>query len=127
MENASLKIVLETIKDENTLKDGFLDNLLTREQWGKVLGVHRMTIMRWESEIIQSVAPIKTAYFGDSRSMRSNLLDNYQRFILTCLFVVKGGLENRSRPNKEGIRFLKINFSQLKREQFEEWVKYVYS
>ncbi|MBN3993847.1 MAG: hypothetical protein HWQ36_26035 [Nostoc sp. NMS2] len=125
MENSSLLIVLETIKQENTFKDGLLDNLLTRGEWAEVLGIHRMTIMRWESEIIQSVSPIKNAYFGDSRSMRSNCLDNYQRFILACLFVVKGGLENCSKPNKEGIKFLKINFSQLKREQFEEWIKYV--
>lgn len=120
MTHADLPDILQSIKQEKFM-DGFkLDNLLTREQWSNVLGISRETIRRWELHIIQNVSPIRSEYFNIHR-MRSPYLDAYQRFLLTLIYVVKGGLEKRSLPHKTAIDFLKINFINLKREYFEQW------
>ncbi|ALF52214.1 hypothetical protein ACX27_04080 [Nostoc piscinale CENA21] len=105
------------------LKNAFLDNYLTRQEWGKLIGINRKTIARWETEIIQQVPPVKAQYFPLDRSIRAHYLDNYQRFLIACILVAKGGLERRSRSYESVIKFLKVNFSDLKRENFEQWVK----
>ncbi|MBD2492612.1 hypothetical protein [Aulosira sp. FACHB-615] len=123
MVSSSLPIVLETIQEERIFKNAFLDNALTRQEWANVIGINRKTILRWETEIIQSVPPVKAQYFPPDRSIRAQYLDNYQRFLLACILVAKGGLEKRSRSYDSVIKFLKINFNNLKRENFEQWVK----
>ncbi len=121
MSHEDLPAILNRITQES-FSDGLkMDNLLTRKEWANILGIHRYTLGRWEKDIIEEVNPIKSAYFGNERRMRSPYLDAYQRFIIALIFVAKGGLDRKNKPHKIAINFLKMNFSTLKREHFEQW------
>ncbi|MBD2254634.1 hypothetical protein [Nostoc parmelioides] len=115
--------VLDHLSKDRRFFNGFEDNLLTRTEWSYVLGIDRTTLWRWEKDIIYKVAPIKTAYLSTDRGARTHYLDAYQRFLLTCIFIFKGYVAQGMKTNKQAITFLKINFNQLKREQFEAWRK----
>lgn len=117
---SELATILEKIKNHPIFDGLKYENLLSREEWGDVIGIHRNTIPRWEQQIINEVAPIKNNYFTANR-MRSPYLDPYQRFILAVIYVAKGGLDHKNKPHKTAVDFLKINFMNLKREQFEKW------
>lgn len=120
MPPSELATILDRIRSERIFDGLKFETLLTREEWGNVLGIHRNTIPRWEQKIIGKVAPISNNYFTVCR-MRSPYLDPYQRFILSVIYVVKGGLEHKNKPHKDVVNFLKVNFMNLKREQFECW------
>ncbi|MBW4677690.1 MAG: hypothetical protein KME52_27930 [Desmonostoc geniculatum HA4340-LM1] len=122
MEQTNLPMILEKIKRESFFSGFMFDNLLTREEWANVLGIHRQSVRRWEKEIINKVAPIQSNYYTVSR-MRSPYLDAYQRFVLALIYVVKGGLDRLNKPHAFAVDFLKLNFTSLKREQFEQWRK----
>lgn len=123
MSQHDLSTLLDKISKESFFDSFTIDNLLTREEWGNVIGIHRYTLGRWEKLIIENVKPIKTAYFGETRRMRANYLDAYQRFIIALIYVLKGGLDRRGKSHQHVIDFLKMNFTKLKREHFEQWRK----
>lgn len=123
MQHDNLPALLDRMTQESFFDSFTVDSLLTREEWGNVLGIHRYTVGQWEKNIIENVKPIKSAYFGDIRRMRANYLDPYQRFIIALIYVVKGGLDRRGKTHQYAIDFLKMNFTNLKREHFEQWRK----
>lgn len=63
----TLAVALDQLNQDVFLDGLRLDNLLTREQWSNTLGIHRSTMHRWESEIIDKVSPIKATYFSIKR------------------------------------------------------------
>lgn len=122
VEQSDLVSILDKIASNRIFEGLKHENLLTREEWGDVLGICRRSVGRWEQEIISNVRPISNDYFTVKR-MRAPYLDPYQRFILALIYIVKGGLDNRNKPHQTAIDFLKVNFMNLKREQFEQWRK----
>ncbi|HEY9798828.1 MAG TPA: hypothetical protein V6D25_00600 [Leptolyngbyaceae cyanobacterium] len=121
MPHDGLPEILGRIAQQNFFDGLKLNNLLTREEWANILGIHRDTLRRWERSIIEKVTPIQSNYFGNERRMRAPYLDDYQRFIIALIYVFKGGLDRKSKSHKKTIDFLKMNFTNLKREQFEQW------
>ncbi len=56
----------------------------TRDEWGKELGIDRQTIRRWEANIISKLFLL--GYYDKPGKSR---LDDYQRFILSLIWVLK--------------------------------------
>jgi hypothetical protein len=57
---------------------------LSRDRWAKELGVTAKTIQRWEKDIVS-----KLFLLGYKTPERSNLLDQYQRFVLSLIRVMR--------------------------------------
>jgi hypothetical protein len=122
MMHTDLPAVLEKLKQSPKIKDAFLDNLLTREEWVSILGFHRTTLWRWEEDIINKIPPLKTSYYESERGLRSNYLDPYQRFLSAVIFLLKDeSIKKGVKNNSQVIQFLKFNFMHLRRKNFEQW------
>jgi hypothetical protein len=122
MMHTDLPAVLEKLRQSPKIKDAFLDNLLTREEWVSILGFHRTTLWRWEEDIINKIPPLKASYYETQRGIRSNYLDAYQRFLSAVIFLLKDeSIKKGVRNNIQVIQFLKFNFMHLRRTNFEQW------
>lgn len=122
MMHTDLPAVLEKLKQSPEIRDAFLDNLLTREEWVSLLGFHRTTLRRWEEGIINKIPPLKTSYYESERGLRSNYLDPYQRFLSAVIFFLKDeSIKKGVKNNSQVIQFLKFNFMHLRRKNFEQW------
>jgi hypothetical protein len=114
--------ILQYMKQDSKIRDAFLDNLLSREQWADFLGFHRTTLWRWEEKIINEIPPLRFSYHENCRGIRSNYLDAYQRFLLAIIYLLKGEeVEKGIKNNIEVKEFLKRNFMHLRRKDFEQW------
>ncbi|WP_226890081.1 hypothetical protein [Nostoc sp. MG11] len=114
--------ILIYMKQDFQIRDAFLDNLLSREEWAKFLGFHRTTLWRWEEQIINEILPLKHSYYEKHRGARSNYLDAYQRFLSAIIYFLKGGqVEKGIKNNAQVKEFLKRNFMHLRRKDFEQW------
>lgn len=110
------------MKQDFKIRDAFLDNYLSREEWANLLGFHRSTLWRWEVQIINQVLPLRFSYYEKCQGVRSNYLDGYQRFLLAVIYLLKGeSLEKGVKNNIEVKEFLKRNFMHLRRKDFEKW------
>ncbi len=100
--------LLSQVKDFSCLS--FRRIKVTREFWARELSVHRETIRRWESEIIESDRRLYRLYFKDEggNSLRGKqMLDTYQRFFLTLIASLKKGVFTDYRlTNKEVVAYL---------------------
>jgi hypothetical protein len=118
MNQDSLHDILAHIKKDPKMNDAFLDNLLSRKEWSNILEISRITLWRWEVNIINKIRPLKASYYETGKSCRSNYLDGYQRFLsATIFFLMKG------KKSEEVKRLLITNFMHLRREDFEQWRK----
>ncbi|MBD2441380.1 hypothetical protein [Nostoc sp. FACHB-110] len=115
-----MPVILETIKENSRFWQALFDNLLSRKELANILGVNRTSIWRWERNIIDKIHPIKQRYYLNSRSP---YLDAYQRFLLIIIFIIKQEIDESLLKNSEPKRFLKLNFQELTRENFELWRK----
>jgi hypothetical protein len=114
--------ILIYMKQDFQIRDAFLDNLLSREDWANFLGFHRTTLWRWEEQIINEIPPLKHSYYEKYRGARSNYLDSYQRFLSAVIYLLKGGEVEKGIKNNAQVReFLKSNFMHLRRKDFEKW------
>lgn len=57
---------------------------VTRDFWAKELGVDVRTLRRWEANIVD-----KLFLMGYRQPKRNNMLDDYQRFILSFIWILK--------------------------------------
>lgn len=99
----------------------FSENLLTRKEFASLLGISRKTLFRWERNIVFKVSPVSTAYLS-GLTPRSLYLDNFQRFVLSLIFCLRNS-SSFGYSTEDVIRFLRLNFMQLKREQFNSWIQ----
>jgi hypothetical protein len=76
----------------------------TRFFWAKELNVSEKTIQRWETEIIDNLFLL-----GYKQPKRKNLLDDYQRFILSLIWVLK---TQRKMTYQQIIEFMKSPHGQ---------------
>lgn len=76
------KALLSQLKEFSRFRSCELE--LTRESWAKELGIDVVTVRRWERNIIR-----KLFLLGYFKEGRKNRLDEYQRFILSLIWVLK--------------------------------------
>ncbi|GIW59492.1 MAG: hypothetical protein KatS3mg087_0558 [Patescibacteria group bacterium] len=120
--NAPSRTDIFKIFDETQKKSGiFSENLLTREEFARLLGINRKTMYRWEVKLIFKVSPLAIAYLNKD-SPRSLYLDNFQRFVIALIFCLRNS-PSYGYDTNQILRFLRLNFMQLKREQFNNWIQ----
>ncbi|MCC5633452.1 hypothetical protein LC613_38980 [Nostoc sphaeroides CHAB 2801] len=118
MNQENLHDILASIGKDPKINDAFFDNLLSRKEWSKILEINRITLWRWEVNIINKIPPLKASYYETGKGCRSNYLDGYQRFLsATIFFLMKG------KKYEEVKRLLIANFMHLRRKDFEQWRK----
>ena len=118
MDNRSILDFFDAPEREKVRSQFFDDFYETRRNWAACLGVSRVTIWRWESEIIKMVWVILQDYQCDRTH-----LDNYQRFILTTIYALKQGFVLGYKANNEKVKeYLKKQQTQLTRQQFDNWI-----
>lgn len=104
------------------LKDNTL--LLTRDQWANHLGVSRVTVLHWEKAIVAEIPFLEADYYQVQK--RGRYLDNYQRFILAFIVLVKSSEHPLARSSNKSVKaFIRINANILKRKVFQEVIKHV--
>ncbi|WP_193200829.1 hypothetical protein [Nostoc sp. MG11] len=116
MNQDDLHDVLAHIEKDPKINNAFLDNLLSRKKWSNILEIDRITLWRWEVNIINKIAPLRSSYYGTARSYRSNYLDGYQRFLSAIIFFLMKG-----KKYEEVKRLLITNFMHLRRQDFAKW------
>lgn len=125
---SSVLVRFQSNEDCNNAKRFFDGQLVSREQWGFVLGIHRVTIYRWEKEIIEPDSKLSLLFYK-SKNNKSDGLDGYQRFFIAFILLLKAGLvTNRQMTNKEITNYLleKENGSprwiKFSRNKFNNWI-----
>jgi hypothetical protein len=102
----------------------FTNELMSKEQWGFVLGVSRKTLQRWELQIIRVCNNYQSRYYGGilpgSANFKGCMLDGYRKFLLFLIAQLK---KNR-KTNKQVIDYLNDNEDTLTRRNFTNWRKH---
>ena len=116
--------IQERVKGRDFFWLMFGENLLTQEETAKLLGISRVTLWRWETNIIKTSPVIVNEYFSlEMKVIRRIYLDNYQRFILWLIWMFKTGDSGYIPITNEGVsRVLSLGFKHTKRENFENWL-----
>ena len=64
---------------------------VTRDYWARQLGVHYITVKRWEDSIIKPTWELKYLYYDGDKRQGLHGLDAYQRFFLKIIRDMKLG------------------------------------
>jgi hypothetical protein len=118
-----LRLSLNDVPVGSTVFDVFAligKGILSRENWGKQLGINRKTFRRWETFII-SKCFITVEYWRDRKGKKG--LDEYQRFVLLIIYFKK--TIGVAQTNKQVIDYFSSKDEEgrslvlsMKREQF---------
>lgn len=101
---------------------------LPRYEWANRLNIDRVTIRRWEQEIVNSKPKFAYLYYDGNKRKAKKYLDTYQRFFLALVCSLKRGfITGREMTNQEVIDYLEAKegdrprWMGLTRQEFQKW------
>ena len=108
--------------------EAFGGYLLSKNQWGWVLGKSERTLQRWEREIIGSNISFASIYhfkkIKPGQIINPSPLDGYRRFILLAIYSLKSGIiDGRKYSNSEVIEYFADKQDCFLRSNFSAWLK----
>jgi hypothetical protein len=86
MNQDSLHDILAHIKKDPKMNDAFLDNLLSRKEWSNILKISRITLWRWEVNIINKIRPLKPAITKQEKAVEVTTLMDTKGFYQQLYF-----------------------------------------